>query len=151
PLTVAPLAGCVMNTCSVGFCTCTYVKPLPVLLVASCTLALIVREPLATVVVSQFHVTVVALLAITVCCTPSTKTVNRLFVPLVPDTVICTGTVPFTVWPGTMFGNVTCSVPGFVLLLTVTERVAVAVAPLASRTVRPSVWTPSCTDLVSQE
>ena len=120
-------------------------KPLPVLPVASCTPALTVREPLPTVVVSQLQVTVVVLLAITVCCTPSTNTVNRLFVPLVPVTVICTGTVPCIVWPGARFGKLTCSVPGGVLLLTVTVRVAVAVAPLASRTVRPSVWTPSWT------
>ena len=120
-------------------------KPSPVLPVASWTLALSVREPLATEVVSQLHVTVAVLLAITVCCTPSTNTVKRLFVPLAPVTVICTGTVPCTAWPGAMFGKLTCSVPGGALLLTVTVRVAVAVAPLASRTVRPSVWTPSWT------
>ena len=124
-------------------------KPLPVLPVASCTLALIVREPLDAVVVSQFQVTLVVLVAITVCWTPSTNTVNRLFVPLAPDTAICTASVPRTVWPGTTFGKVTCSVPG-ALLLMLTVRVAVAVAPVASRTVRPSVCTPSATDLVSQ-
>src|SRR5919201_290471 len=110
PLTVAPLVGCVMNTANVGFCTCTYVKLLPVLPVASCTLALIVREPFAAVVVSQFQVTLVVLPAFTVCWIPSTNTVNRLFVPLAPATVICTASVPRTVWPGTMLGKLTCNV-----------------------------------------
>ena len=109
------------------------------------------REPLATVVVSQFQVTVERLLTIAVCCAPSTKIVNRLLLPLAPDTAICTGTVPCTVWPGVRFGKLTVSVPGGAALLTRTERVAVAVAPLASRTVRARVCGPSPDRLVFHE
>src|SRR2546427_6515433 len=71
-------------------------------------------------------------------------------VPLAPVSDMPTATVPLTVAPAA--GLVKAAVSGGLvpppLLLTVTPRVAVAVRPAPSRTVRPSVCAPSATLVV---
>ena len=57
-----------------------------------------------------------------------------------PSTQMVTHTVPLTVAPGLGVVTATLSVPP---LLTVTVMLAVAVVPVLSRTVRPSVWLPA--------
>ena len=62
--------------------------------------------------------------------TPSTETANRLLAPAVLSAAIRSVATPWTVSPGERVGKVTLmSFSGVPPLLTVTVRVAVAVAP----------------------
>jgi hypothetical protein len=143
PLTVALTAGLVMKTRRV-FCTLTYSLPVPVRPVASVTVALTVCEPLVSPIVFQAQSMVEALVRTVSRTTPSTMIENRLLAPVVSAATIRTVARPRTVWPGERPGKLTwISLPGVPVLLTVTERVAVAVAPPASVTVSASVWAPS--------
>src|SRR5256884_176993 len=158
PLTVAPSAlGCVMNTLTVaggGCCTVTLRVVVVVWPAPSCTVALSVCGPSATVAaVSQLKVNVPAgALLVKRTTVPgggrrgsSTLTVNESVPPPLVETDALT--TPPTVAPAAGVLNHTVSGVGGG---TVTLRVAVAVCPPPSCTLTVSVWEPGVTWDVSQ-
>src|SRR5256886_9213805 len=153
PVTVAPSAGLVMDALSV--CATVMCRtPVPERPAPSCTVAVSVCAPSATIVVSKLQL---MLLAVPdgeqITMMPSggrrgSSTVTlQLSVPVPPVSDTDTVIVPPTVAPSVGLVIVTEIGVG---CFTVTLRVAVAVRPAPSRTVRPSVCGPSATLLEFQ-
>src|SRR2546428_7640563 len=143
PLTVAPEAGVLNEALSADgpFWTVTGMLLAPVLLVVSRTDAVRVVGPSGVPPVSHGKLIGpfdVSLVVATVW--PPAVSVNVLVPAAAPLIQMMTHCVPVTVAPLAGWVMKTEIVP---LFCTVTVRVAVAVVPAASPTVRPSVWLPS--------
>src|SRR5258705_5272463 len=152
PLTVAPCAGVEKPavSCEEPFWTVTGTLPVPVLLLASRTDAVSVVGPSGVPVV--IHGMLIGPLEVSLVVAtvwPAALTVN-VFVPAAAFSIqIVTHCVPVTMAPLDGCVMNTLIVPG--LFWTVTVRVAVALAPALSRTVRPSVWLPGLYPVVVHE
>jgi hypothetical protein len=151
PLTVAPAAGALKPAASPAapFCTVTGMLREPVLPAGSRTKTVSVVGPSGVPVVSHGMLTgpfeVLLLLATG---WPPALTVNVLVPAAAPPSHTTIHCVPRTVAPLAGWVMPTSMVP--VPFWTVTARVAAAVAPALSRTVRPSVWPPSPAAVVFQ-
>src|SRR2546429_32965 len=143
PVTVAPSAGLVMDAlsvCATVMCRMAVaVRPAP-----SRTVRPSVCGPSATLVEFQSNDAVVAVPEVVKTWAPSTVRVNTIGVPLAPDSLMPTVTVPVTVAPSA--GLVNEAVYGFD---TLTTRDALPVAPEASRTLAVTVVEPLLTFVVS--
>src|SRR5207253_1328843 len=144
PLTVAPCAGVEKPavSCEEPFCTVTGMLPVPVLLLGSRTDAVSVVGPSGVpVVIHGMLMGPLDVSFVVATVWPAAIRVN-VFVPAAAFSIqMVTHCVPVTVEltgaPSAGALNESLGVPPF---RTLTVRVAVAVAPALSRTVRPSVW-----------
>ena len=141
PLTVAPCAGVEKPavSCEEPFWTVTGMLPVPVLLLASRTDAVSVVGPSGVpVVIHGMLMGPLEVSFVVATVWPAALSVN-VFVPAAAFSIqMVTHCVPLTVAPLDGCVMNTLIVPR--LFWTVTVRVAVAVVPTLSRTVRPSVW-----------
>src|SRR5260370_14663214 len=144
PRTVAPCGGVEKPAMSweEPFWTVTGMLPVPVLLLASRADAVSVIGPSGVpVVIHGMLIGPLEVSFVVATVWPAALSVN-VFVPAAAFSIqMVTHCVPLTVAPLDGCVMNTLIVPGW--FWTVTGRVAVAVAPTLSRTVRPSVWPPS--------
>src|SRR6267378_2412833 len=152
PLTVAPGAGVEKPavSCEAPFWTVTGMLPVPVWLLASRTDAVSAVGPSGVPVVIQgMPIGPLEVSFVVATVWPAALSVN-VFVPAAAFSIqTVTHCVPVTVAPLEGCVMNTLIVPG--LFWTLTVRVAVAVAPVLSRTVRPSVWLPGLYPVVVHE
>src|SRR5258708_3232470 len=150
PLTVAPCAGVEKPAvnCEEPFWTVTGMLPVPVLLLASRTDAVSVVGPSGVpVVIHGMLIGPLEVSFVVATVWPAALSVTVLVPPAPFSVQMVAHWVPVTVAPVGGWVMDTLSVPFW----TVMVRVAVAVAPALSRTVRPSVWLPVVYPVVVHE